>query len=169
VKDCLDCGEAKSLAEFPRNSKYYGSYCRPCHNMRSRRYYHKNKAQNIERKQQRGAEWRQRKRMQDPLHFRRENMRSLYGLTLEQFDDRLAQQGGCGACGSTTHNGHNWHVDHDHACCPGAKSCGECVRGILCALCNLAIGYAKDDPERLRNMADYLEQFKKMYERGMPF
>ena len=23
-------------------------------------------------------------------------------------------------------------VDHDHACCPGARSCGKCVRGLCC-------------------------------------
>lgn len=36
------------------------------------------------------------------------------------------------------------HVDHDHACCPtkgGAATCGECVRGVLCLGCNVALGH----------------------------
>src|SRR4029077_2130187 len=31
-------------------------------------------------------------------------------------------------------------VDHDHNCCPGAHSCGKCIRGILCGTCNSALG-----------------------------
>lgn len=28
------------------------------------------------------------------------------------------------------------YVDHDHACCAGSRSCGKCVRGIVCVSCN---------------------------------
>lgn len=49
------------------------------------------------------------------------------------------------------------HIDHDHACCGPGASCGICVRGIACASCNRAIGEAKDDPRRLRRIADNLE------------
>lgn len=31
-------------------------------------------------------------------------------------------------------------IDHDHKCCPGHRSCGSCVRGIVCRSCNLLYG-----------------------------
>lgn len=27
-------------------------------------------------------------------------------------------------------------LDHDHSCCPGRTSCGKCIRGFVCAVCN---------------------------------
>jgi hypothetical protein len=31
-------------------------------------------------------------------------------------------------------------IDHDHTCCPGERSCGKCIRGVLCMQCNTNIG-----------------------------
>lgn len=47
-------------------------------------------------------------------------------------------------------------VDHDHGCCPRAKSCGRCVRGFLCGTCNSAAGLVRDDPEVAFSLGHYL-------------
>lgn len=49
-------------------------------------------------------------------------------------------------------------VDHDHGCCPGHKSCGKCVRGLLCQACNRSLGLLKDSLLVLRNAVAYLEE-----------
>lgn len=67
------------------------------------------------------------------------------------------KQGGCCyLCGSELTEGKAF-VDHDHRCCPNDRSCRVCRRGIACDRCNVAIGMAADDPDRLRRMAANLE------------
>ena len=51
----------------------------------------------------------------------------------------------------------SWHTDHDHSCCSGSTSCGQCVRGLLCASCNWGLGSFRDSPAVLRVAADYIE------------
>ena|ERR1022692_2465465 len=82
-----------------------------------------------------------------------------YGLTFEQFDAILASQnGGCAVCETKVPGGNGtWHVDHDHSCCASRKSCGKCVRGLLCQSCNIGQGHFKDDPSRLMASANYLK------------
>lgn len=74
-----------------------------------------------------------------------------YGLTLDEYRRRVAaQQGRCAVCGSEPGEGKRLHVDHDHG--SGA------IRDLLCGPCNHALGHAKDDPAKLRALADYLER-----------
>jgi hypothetical protein len=71
---------------------------------------------------------------------------------------RAAQQGLCYLCGDPLPDGRaRVAVDHDHRCCPRKKSCEYCRRGLACNRCNLLIGWAKDDPQLLRLIADNLE------------
>lgn len=82
-----------------------------------------------------------------------------WGLTIDQYEEMRRTQGdACAICGGTNPNGYRLSVDHDHTCCPGNYSCGQCVRGLLCSGCNLAIGHAGDSAGRLRRAADYLDQ-----------
>lgn len=72
-----------------------------------------------------------------------------YGISPEQFDEMMRRQaGGCAACGYELQGGRMTHIDHCHA--SGA------VRGLLCLPCNLALGYLKDDPERIQGLLAYL-------------
>ena len=73
-----------------------------------------------------------------------------YNLTVEQAVGYFERS--CAICGSHEKT----HIDHDHACCPGNQSCGECVRGTLCSSCNLGLGAFRDNVEKLRNAIEYL-------------
>ncbi len=69
---------------------------------------------------------------------RRKKVLKKYGLTPEKYDEMLeAQGGGCAICHEPPGD-RNLYVDHDHGCCPGQYTCGKCVRGLLCILCNTA-------------------------------
>lgn len=83
---------------------------------------------------------------------------SRYHVTEADLFMLLAQQDGlCALCGTSEPKGRGmWHVDHDHAHCAGNKSCGECIRGLLCNRCNLALGHFKDDVQRIWNAISYL-------------
>lgn len=80
-----------------------------------------------------------------------------YGITREQYQEMFdAQGGGCAACGGTDPDG-QLVVDHDHACCPAAKrTCGRCVRGLLCTVCNMYLGGLGESIGRLTGMINYL-------------
>lgn len=85
---------------------------------------------------------------------RRHHLRSKYGLSVEEYDALLHQQGGvCAICGrpETKHNQHGpcrLAVDHDH-------ETGR-VRGLLCSECNTGLGKFKDDETLIRRALDYL-------------
>lgn len=52
----------------------------------------------------------------------------------------------------------DYAIDHDHECCPGPYSCGECVRGVLCKTCNIGIGYLKNSAYAALNAHHYLRR-----------
>lgn len=82
-----------------------------------------------------------------------------FGLTREQFDAMFDAQGKrCAICHTDDPGTNYWAVDHDHACCPSSdKTCGGCVRGILCARCNHGLGSFRDRLDLLTSASEYLQ------------
>lgn len=80
-----------------------------------------------------------------------------HGLSQEEYLNLLGFQGGrCAICGFVPEKIHNLYIDHDHECCPGQYSCGECVRGLLCQKCNTGLGMFSDDLKNLQSAVVYL-------------
>jgi hypothetical protein len=85
------------------------------------------------------------------VEIRDRSIEKKYGLTSEVY--RAMLEAGCTLCGSLD----KLHIDHDHTCCPGTFTCGECVRGMLCTQHNVGIGMFNDDTAMLRRAIAYLE------------
>lgn len=86
-------------------------------------------------------------------------LRRQYGIGADWYDALLAEQGGgCAVC-QRPESGPSLAIDHDHACCPTPKrSCGRCVRGLLCEDCNRALGMLGDNPVTIDRLAAYVRR-----------
>lgn len=84
-----------------------------------------------------------------PAIRRRCRLKTVFGISVEEFDAIIEQQGGgCAICGASKNtDGRQLHVDHCHN--------EGFIRGVLCADCNLGLGKFADDPERLERAASY--------------
>lgn len=160
MRQCTKCGEAKPPTEFYVRSRKGGKYrspdgrCKVCIRAQMAEY----RAANIEAVRAGQAEYRRRNK--DAL--KRKNFQKNYGITWEQRDAMLAAQGGvCAICKSPDPKGRDWHMDHDHSCCPTkARSCGNCLRGLLCGRCNIAIGCFGDDPQVMHAAIEYVSRMQ---------
>lgn len=82
-------------------------------------------------------------------------IRRVYGITLQEYDDMLYEQGsGCAICGTKNDvvEGRRLAIDHCH-------DSGK-VRGILCAKCNKGLGLFCDSVENLESAIKYLKKHK---------
>ena len=83
-------------------------------------------------------------------HERRRRLRK-YGITQEQYDELLREQGErCPGCGTDDPGAKGWCIDHCHR--------SGRVRALLCNRCNTVIGLVDEDPALLRRMADFVQQ-----------
>jgi hypothetical protein len=109
------------------------------------------KAEEAERQRRRRALFPERCREINRRSERKTKLLKVYGLTLNDYNLKLKQQGNCCAICKTTSSGkRDWHVDHCH-------STGK-VRGLLCHSCNLMLGHAKDNMNTLEKAIQYLKE-----------
>lgn len=102
------------------------------------------------------------KREEDPDYWRQwrrnvsTDLKYRHSITWPQFWEKLAKQDGC--CYLClrlldVEASRGFHIDHDHSCCPGERSCGKCIRGVACHGCNAGIGHFGDDPDQMERVA----------------
>lgn len=141
MKTCNKCGETKDLDLFAKGSKYVGgrrNTCKKCHSNYMTQYYKDNP---------------------EKIHFSRtapkQNWRR-HRISEEYFNSMINLfDGKCHSC--KINNATN--IDHDHSCCETNRSCGKCVRGVLCHHCNSALGLLKDDRNKILNLLKYVDSF----------
>lgn len=83
------------------------------------------------------------------------------GLTTERVAEMLEEQNYCCAiCFDPfpVEGLRRYDIDHDHICCPGERTCGKCVRGLLCRPCNRGLGGFRDNTKFLQSAMDYLDR-----------
>jgi len=130
LKQCPHCEIAKGLEKgFSKNRSNkdgYASWCKDCCKQKKSVEYLKDKKKPdfLLKRKQYHQEW---------------HLKSLYDMSLESYQELFERQNGiCAICKEPPGK---WalRVDHNHSCCPGAKTCGKCIRGLLCMRCNAAL------------------------------
>lgn len=143
TKRCPRCGEVKPRTEFGRHVGHadgLATNCKPCAAVLQRDY--------------RAANYAHIRAWEKRNEFRRK-----YGITVERYDELLAEQDGvCAICSGPPFGKSDrfYHVDHDHE--TGA------IRGLLCHSCNLLLAQARDSVDRLHAAIAYLERSQESQE-----
>lgn len=137
MRTCTRCRVSKVVGDFSVRNGSAISCCRDCTTQKTR-------------------DW----RAKNPDRYKiqaRKNVLSKFGLTPEDYDRIVENQDSlCGLCNLPL--GLDAVVDHDHACCPGIDSCGECIRSIIHRKCNAVLGMADDSVGLLKSAIEYLER-----------
>ena len=140
-RQCTRCDVRKPLSHFPKNKSNrlgVASMCKACACEVASAYWHSD----VEKAR---------------LKQRKQRILRNYGKSLDWFETTIASQGNCCPCCGVKYvmgaNGADRAVvDHCHVT-------GQ-LRGIICSTCNVALGYAKENALRLRNLACYVEKWE---------
>ena len=131
-KSCDTCNLALPIGNFHKDGRMRDGYyatCKKCWHLK-------------------GIEWANNHKDRVKVYQRRYSLKRKYGIALEEYEKRLAAQGGvCAICKTDkrsrdirTNNGRMFPIDHNH-------KTGK-VRGILCSKCNVAM-------ERMDSIEDW--------------
>ena len=150
---CDICREAKSIKRKEYQSSKAWEYQRTY-----MKRLKENRPEKYRELQDRNNEIKKRKFAENPERHRWAVIHKKYKLTKQMYLDLLEQQNGvCAICKKEPQAA--WlSVDHDHSCCPDKKTCGNCVRGLLCGPCNTFLGRVDDTSVGLNA---YLEKYAK--------
>lgn len=163
---CRACEEPRPVGDFPpakvktpRERDYYAT-CRSCRKQYLREYgrrpevleYKRQYARDPENRKRLTAAQREANKKAGPQRAWAYYIKHKYGLTASEYAAMVARQGGhCASCGGDP-DSRGLAIDHDH-------KTGK-VRELLCHPCNHGIGQFRDDPERMRLAAAYIERHK---------
>jgi len=156
TKQCTKCHETKSLIAFrlKRNRVIAEPSCRTCESRAASVRLKSNAAGH------RAAQKRYEKAVAKmPLKVSRDRRKRIakFGITHDDYQHMLASQGGCCAiCQATRADRGKKNLAIDHCHRTGT------VRGLLCTSCNVALGMLREDPERMRKMAAYINHWAKL-------
>lgn len=171
LKKCPRCEQRLGI------SRFYGklaTYCKECQKARRKEEYAAfTPEQHQRRKEQRSTpEYRNGRKLYNAQYMaalseqaryelrRKARLKHRYGVTPEQYDAKLAEQGGgCAICKRISGK-IKFSFDHNHACCKGRNSCGKCLRGLICQPCNAWIGFIESHPGWLERVQIYLARYK---------
>lgn len=131
-KVCQSCDppKRKPLSEFYRRAASrdgHSSRCKECEQKAHQAYNRRTRTKHLHRKS---------------------NLKILYNITIEDFNNMWEAQGG--ACAICFRTGMKLVVDHNHAT-------GQ-ARELLCNRCNHGLGRFDDNPVLLQNAIMYLEK-----------
>lgn len=170
-RTCTECLVFKEWEEFyssTRGLNGRSSKCKQCRRSDRKKAWHEDRgghrSKDFARKAARTPEEVAARRLYD-FEYR---LKFTYQMSLADYDYLMDQQSGvCFLCEGPETKVHHQSktlcrltVDHDHRCCPGIKSCGKCIRGLLCYECNLFLGKIEMKPKLIEkfNLGSYVNR-----------
>lgn len=136
TKICGKCKQDLPIENFAKSTKKgFQSYCKKCNKEHKNQWIVNNR---------------------DKVAVNR--LWSRYRLKQIDFDKMIIDQNNtCLLCPQTFEDKVP-AIDHDHNCCPGEKSCGKCVRGLLCNNCNIKLGWYEKRKEAIAKYLNNMPQ-----------